>query len=128
MGYEIHKLAGDSYKEKISEYKYALVYMISEMILCPVKELTEPDWTECQEARFFSDTGEMHIFEGENGMEAVEVLDTDTDNILVKTYKINAKFSNVGERILVQEYLTYDEDGQADVALTRLKGIQQAEK
>ena len=124
MGYEVHKLAGDAYKEKISDYEYALVYMISEMILCPVKELPELDWEECKEARFFSDTGEMHLFEGENGMEAVEVRDSDTENILVKEYCLNAKFSAVGKSILVQEYLTYDEDGQADVALTRLKGIQ----
>ena len=123
MGYEVHKLAGDAYKEKMADYEYALVYMISEMILCPVKELPELDLEECKEARFFSDTGEMHLFEGEDGMEAVEVGDTDAENILVKAYKLNTKFSKAGKCILVQEYLIYDEDGQADVALTRLKGI-----
>ena len=123
MGYALQKLTGDTYKEKILDYKYAFVYNMSEMFLVPVEKLPEFDWEECLEARFFSDTGELHIFEGEDGMEAVEVKDTDEKDILVKSYKLNEKFSSMGTCIYVQEYLTYDEDGQLGVALTRLKGI-----
>ena len=125
MGYQFNQIDSDTWKDKIREYDYALLYMISEIILCKTQTLPEIEWEECLEARFFSENGEMHIFERENGMEAVMVKDSNEEDILVKEYKLNAnaKYSAIGKIILVQEYLTYDEDGQAIVALTRLKGI-----
>ena len=45
------------------------------------------------------------------------------ENVVVKEYELDREFSKLGKTVLVQEYLVYDEDGQASVGLTRLKGI-----
>lgn len=123
MSFHTEKVDLNDAHQKIGEYTYGLLFMISERILCRTKELPAIDWEECQEARFFSDEKELHIFEGEEGMQAVEVFDTGEEDILVKEYELDRYFKDIGNTVLVQEYLEYDEDGQVYVGLTRLKGI-----
>lgn len=107
-----------------TDYEYALLYMISEIILCRTEKLPPIDWEECQEARFFSGDKELHIFEGDDGMQEVCVQDADEDIILIKEYELDNKFRNIGKTVLVQEYLAFDEeDGQVRVEKTRLRGI-----
>ncbi len=123
MGYNIRKIGLAEAKEQSAYYSYALLYMISGVKLCRTEELGQIDWEECQEARFFSENRELHIFESEDGMEAVEVSDADGNGVIIKEFLLDNRFSSVGSSVLVQEYLEYDEDGQAYVANTRLKGI-----
>lgn len=105
-------------------YDYALLYMIGGIILCRTEELSSIDWEECQEARFFSEDKELHIFEGEDGMQEAFVQDTEEDIILIREYELdNNRFHNVGKTVLVQEYLEYDSEGQVLVKRTRLRGI-----
>ena len=112
--------------QSIKMYEYALVYMLSEVILCKTEDLPELNLEQCLEARFFSEDKELHIFETEEGKKAVEVSDVDKEDIIIKKYEIAPKFCETGKKevLIVQQYLDYDEDGQAVVALTRLKGIE----
>lgn len=41
-----------------------------------------------------------------------------------KRYYLASKFRDLGQYVLVKEYLKYDEDGQVQVAQTRLMGIE----
>lgn len=105
-------------------YDYALLYMLSGIILCRTEDLPPVNWEECQEARFFSEDRELHIFEGEDGMREAFVQDTEGDNILIREYELDSgRFHKVGKTVLVQEYLAYDGDGQVFVERTRLRGI-----
>lgn len=123
MGYNIRQVGLEEARGQAASYSYALLYMISGIKLCRTGELGPVDWGECQEARFFSEDRELHIFEGEDGMAAVEVSDTDGSGTVIREFLLDRRFSGVGSSVLVQEYLEYDGDGQAYVANTRLKGI-----
>lgn len=124
MGYDVKKIELECAYKKVREYEYALIYMISERFFCRTDDLPELDWEECLEARFFSGDRELHIFEGEDGMAALEISDTDTVDTVVKKYRLNSAFRKLGSVLCVMEYLSYDEDGQIAVELTRLKGIE----
>ncbi len=124
MGYTISNIEFETMEKQILQYEYALLYMISEIYLCKTKELKEIDWEECQEARFFSDDKEMHYFMDEEGkFKVVSVVDTDKNDIYVKSYKLAKRFQKYGKTLQVKEHLAYDEDGQMYVALTCLQGI-----
>jgi hypothetical protein len=109
--------------EQVNQYEYAYVYMMSKMVLCKVDELPLIDWEECLEARFFSEDRELHIFEGNDGMQAVLIEDGDSVDCNIRSYELVPKFKGVGKELEVQEYLDFDEDGQIYVVQTRLKGI-----
>ena len=72
---------------------------------------------------FFSEDKELHFFDLDGEMQAVVVSDEDGNDELVKEYELAGKFRNVGNSVFVKEYIDYDEDGQANVVLTRLQGI-----
>lgn len=131
----IDHISFDEAKKRASKYDYALLYYFSDIELHKNDHPEEFNWEECQEARFFSEQGELHVFESENGMEAIEINDKkvlkgNTDDIIISRYKISGKFLKKGgfpknSVLVVQEYLAYDEDDcQAYTQLTRLKGIE----
>ncbi|MBQ9887296.1 MAG: hypothetical protein IJM37_10645 [Lachnospiraceae bacterium] len=105
----------------IDEYEYALIYLLSEIRLLKVCELTDINWDECYEARFFSQNKERHVFTIDGVLQAIDVEDDDIEeNIVIKKYELNK-----GDKyLIVQEYLEYDEDGQVKVKLTRLRGVE----
>lgn len=124
MGYTVSNIGFETMKEQILQYEYALLYMISEIHLCKTEELKDIDWEQCQEARFFSENKEMHCFIDEEGkFKAVSVIDTNKDDIYVKSYRLAKSFQKYGKILQIKEHLAYDEDGQMYVALTCLKGI-----
>ncbi len=124
MAYHVENIEITKAYESITMYEYALVYMLSEVILCKIENLPKLNFEQCLEARFFSEDKELHIFETEEGKKAVEVSDVNKEDSIIKKYEIAPKFSKVGKVLVVQEYLEYDSDGQAVVGLTRLKGIE----
>lgn len=123
MGYRVQDIDLQKAYQSVNDYTYALLYMISQRILCKIEDLPVIEWEECLEARFFSQERELHIFEAEEGMQAIIVYDTDQEDIMVKEYELDNKFALLGKTVLVQEYLQYDQSGQVFVGLTRLKGI-----
>lgn len=124
MAYQVAEQEIAKALEHRTDYEYALLYRLSEIVLCKMEQLEDFDLKECVEARFFSADKELHLFEVEEGMCAVEVTDDGVTDYILKKYKLAPKFAGVGEQLVVKEYLDYDADGQAVVALTRLCGVE----
>ena len=111
-------------RSEISNYKYALLYKLSEIVLKACEDISDRDWDECTEARFFNEKGELHVVCGEDAF-AVIVTDEDGDDFIIREYEIEAKHRTMGSRLYVKHYLDKDEDGQEYIVLTRLAGIRQ---
>ena len=123
MSYKFEKMEVSKACAAIPEYEYALLYMISEVVLAKTDSIVEINWAECIEARFFLADKELHFFEADGEMQVAEVSDGDGQDEVVKVYELAGKFQDMGKTVLVKEYIDYDEDGQANVVLTRLQGI-----
>lgn len=123
MAYKCVEVTTDELDNKVKEYEYALLHMISEQRFCRMEELPETEWEECIEARFFSEQGELHVFDADGERKAVAVEDDGDSLVFEKVYRLDGKYRRLGKHIVVQEYLNYDEDGQLVVELTRLKAV-----
>ena len=88
MGYRTERVEMPISAGQIREFDYALLYGISSVQLTRTEALNEIDWTECQEARFFSEDRELHVFEDEEGKRAVLVADDGDGDRLVKRYEM----------------------------------------
>lgn len=110
----------------ISKYKkdsWALIYMLSEMILDKTDNISfDRNWDELLEARFFNEEQECHIFKTELGFSVIETVDTDKKYIDGKIDLENKHFK-LGKTVVVRQYINFDEDGQAFVEKTRLVEI-----
>ena len=125
MAYTVKTKNFNEAKQEIPDYRYALLYQIGGILLDRVENLPDINWEECTEARFFSGSGELHFFETEGTMEAVEIKDAGgEEDEIIKAYDLAKKFNSQGKKIYVKEYLDYDEDGQAEVAVTRLMRVE----
>lgn len=125
MAYTTKRMSFEEAKKHIQDYEYALLYEISNICLTKVENLAEIDWEECTEARFFDESGELHLFEMDGSMAAVEVKDSGkAEDEVVKKYDLAKKFQEQGTNVYVKEYLGYDADGQAEVVLTRLLRVE----
>ena len=89
------------------DYIYSLE--ISAIRLLPILPDLTVNWDECLDVRCFSNDKEIHFFKQKDDWKAV----------LIEKYKKACG----GSRIIVKEYLAYDEDGQAVPVCTRLAGI-----
>lgn len=115
--------------EKGYTYKYALIYLMSEVYLgennrndLPVDEILE--------ARFFDESGELHIYNEENCWYRSEIRDDEEENTEIhkEIYPVSGEIFHEQEengpiRLEVWKYLYYDEDGQIYVERTRCAGI-----
>ena len=100
MDYRVVKVQLEKAYEMIKDYKYALVYMISDIYLCEVEQLPVIDWEECLEAYFFSKTKMLHVFEYDGRLKAVEVEDENPEHISLKKYVLHPEvFEFVTETI-----------------------------
>lgn len=98
------------------ELPYALVRALSAETLGPTP--AEIPVGELLEARFFSQTEEIRIFQRDGVLESVVLEEDGSETFLDQTYEIaNPDF---GSRITVRSYLNFDEDGQAYWGHTRL--------
>lgn len=106
-----------------AEYDYGLIYFLSEVKLLPIKEIGEDLlWEEMLEARFFSRNGELRFFMGEEGLAAVKVTEEGEERTSIdKEYILlnHRNWTNRFKKIKVRQYIDFDDDGQAHVALTR---------
>ncbi len=118
-------------------YEYALVYMYSEMCLLPIYKWKNVDIEECLEARLFGPQGELHLFRqgdeliasaiSEVGKEDIEKVPANAeicvydaiDRIYLIRKSCRAQVSG-RSKVIVREYISYDGDGQALTARTRL--------
>jgi hypothetical protein len=114
---DFKKIAYDEAKQKISEYDYAIVHMISKLQYGKLEDI-DINWDELLELRAFSDKGELRIYQGNDGKVAQCCTETeqDDDNSIVLKYDVKGDNSL---KLMVKEYLKPDEDGQAQVVYTR---------
>ena len=124
MGYITEKIEMPAVFCFIHDFDYALLYWISSVEMVKAGELGAIDWEECQEARFFSEDKELHVFDANGEKRAVLVKDDGDDDRNVRKYEIASRFSRYGRILKVVEYLSYDKDGQMKIALTRLSGVE----
>lgn len=123
MSYTAERIDVKKAMEETAEYQYALVYGMSGIFFGRTADCGEIDWTECLEARFFDETKELHFYEEDGRQYAVKVQGTMDEDSLMKKYELQDCHFGPGKYLCVCEHLTYDEDGQASVALTRLTGV-----
>ena len=110
-------------KQTISDYEYGLVYENSAMLFGQTEELREVDWEQLQEAFFFDNNAQLHIFSDEDELKAIIIEDEEGDEYQLRTYLLNrtdARTSAVGKELVVKEYLEQDEDGQVYIKCTRM--------
>ncbi len=124
MSYTVERVDADKALRDIEKYRYALLYMISEIVFCRVEDIGEQDWKECLEARFFDEEKELHIYEEDGVLCAMKVVGALDEDCLIKKYELADRYCDLGRALCVCEHLRYDEDGQVSVALTRLAGIE----
>lgn len=125
MGYTIEAISLSDVKEKLSAYKYALLYKIESVdlvVLTGADELNDL-LKECYEARFFDETGELHLYEQDGELVGIAVCDADDEDFLLTEYALDNQYLEKGKYLVVKQYLKPDDDGQMNVVLTRLAGI-----
>ena len=133
MKYQLQCWDAEEAKGKINDYPYALVYELSTVYFGETKDMGDLDWDECTDARFFSESEELHFFLKDDQWRVVQVTDqatgtganggTGADHIDY-IYRLTGLFSGVGHSVKVRKYLSEDDDGQKFVELTRLAGIE----
>lgn len=115
--------------EKDYTYKYALIYLMSEVYLGENNRSNLP-FDEILEARFFDESGELHIYNEEDCWYRSEIRDDEEENTEIhkEIYPVSGEIFHEQEengpiRLEVWKYLNYDEDGQIYVERTRCAGI-----
>lgn len=115
--------------EKEYTYKYALIYLMSEVYLGENNRSDLP-FDEILEARFFDESGELHIYNEEDCWYRSEIRDDGEENteIYKEIYPVSGEIFHEQEengpiRLEVWKYLNYDEDGQIYVERTSCAGI-----
>lgn len=112
-------------KKAVSIYDYIYSLEISAIRLLPIRPELTINWDECLEVRCFSNDKEIHFFKQKDKWKAVLIEDAPDDVVVIRSYRLSSKHKQTsgGNRIIVKEYLAYDEDGQAVPVCTRLAGI-----
>lgn len=127
----VDTIKADIVKNKWKSYKYALIYMVSELIFRETQKIEQINWEECQEAYFFDETGQIHVFQNEEGtLSAVCFTEPSEANIVKYRYQIAHQFveGKTPQLLKVHEYLEQDTDGQVVVAYTRLVSIEEGDR
>ena len=111
----------ESAKQEIRKYSYALLYMFGKVILTEVSALSELDWSDCLEARFFGDSGELRFWR-ESG-DYVSAKYSGQGESITTEYALDGRYKDRWKSVSVTQYLDYDEDGQVYVCGTALSGL-----
>lgn len=116
----------DAITEFSGKYNFALIYMMSSILLCKTSELPELMYDEILEARFFDDDGEAHICieDGEVTAYIFTESDIEAEEKQDKETELNKDFQNRYDKLKIRRYYSFDEDGQMYCVLTRCIGIE----
>lgn len=107
-------------KSQVSQMKYGLIYEISDVIFDRMDSIVEINWAELIEGYFFDDTTQIHIYDTEEGLQAVCFIEPENARYVDKEYELIRKYQKIGKKVKKREYLEFDEDGQVYVFYTRL--------
>lgn len=115
-------------------YRYLLAYSMSSRSVGMTDELMPLlNWNEVVEFRCFDEYGELHGFPSANGVCAVEITENDEKNAggniqdsIIQEYPLTgAVKGGLGDTLLVQRNIHYDEDGQGCIISSRCYGFTQ---
>lgn len=121
----VKKIDIEDAKKNVSQYDYALIYQMSDVIFDKVVNIPTILWDEIVEAYFFNEKCQLHIYNDECELKAVEFNESSGEmKKIEKIYDISRKFAKIGSRIKIVEYLDNDEDGQIFVAYTRMATVE----
>lgn len=109
--------------EMMQGYDYGLLYYLSEVILTALEGKTVTNLQQLTEARLFSEDKELHVFQNEKGWQAVLCCETEGAEYIEEYRPLSRNFQGAGKHLGVRRYISYDEDGQAYIALTRLYAV-----
>ena len=108
-----------------SSYLYALIYEMSHVYFDETAHLTgKINVGELQEAYFFGEDGQAHIFQDDDGWNVVCMTKPHNAEFVDRAYLVDGQFASAGKRVIIREYLAMDEDGQAKVEYTQLVRIE----
>jgi len=120
---KMNEISVEEAVESAKRYKYALIYEISDMYFGSTEAMKVLDLSECIEAFFFDETGEIHIYHTEDGIRAMEYIEEADNTVIEKLYATNKYRGEGVQNVIVREYLEADEDGQMCVVFSRLAGV-----
>lgn len=117
---KIEEIKIEDVKSLSANYEYVLFYGYSDIDFGKTSGISL-DWDQCSEAYFFNKAGQIHVFRDNDMLKAVRMSEENGDkHYMDRTYDITGRFGSVCNEIIVREYLSPDEDGQAVVTYTRL--------
>lgn len=108
-------------KRIIFNYKYALIYYISDINLLKSDSISEIYWDQLVEAYFFDENGQIHFYS--DGDELRAAVFNESGDYIEKMVPLQKKYGELGKYLIVREYLKQDEDGQTYLANKVLSGI-----
>ncbi len=108
-----------------SAYSYALIYEMSHVYFGETAQLTgKINSAELQEAYYFGEDGQTHIFQNDDGWNVVCMTKPQNAEYIDHAYFVDGQFASAGKNVIIREYLAMDEDGQARVEYTQLVRIE----
>lgn len=117
-------------------YKYCLIYYLNDLVFGDMDKIDEINKDILLEGFFFNDKKELHIFkdydfddcDSDNGGFKLIVTTDDGSDSFTETFVLkrrlgNNLIENDYDKIEVINYLGYEDDGQAYIEYTSLKGV-----
>lgn len=108
-------------------YKYALLYYLNDLYFGDIEDITEINKDILVEGFFFNENKELHFFE-DNGYEGVVTEHEEDEDGFYEEYILkrrlgNNLLKNKYDKLRVFNYIRYEDDGQAFIKYTALKGV-----
>ena len=115
-------------------YKNCLIYYLNDLVFDDIKNIEEINKDILIEGFFFNEKQELHAFKNEDfeddqngGFKLVKTVDNGcdsfTEEFTLKKRIGNNLIKNEYKKIKVINYLNYEDDGQAYIKYTALKGV-----
>lgn len=111
----------ETVKGMMKDYRYALIYKFDGIILDETKNVNISEFSDCLEARFFDGDRELRVWR-ENGKIKSSAVSFDGDYIDI-SYELDKRFSNMGNTVIVRQYLGQDDDGQTYIKSSTVAGF-----
>ena len=114
-------LTKDGALSEALKFPYAIIYTNSGIKLGKTSDIWKNDNCSFNEARFFKEDEEIHIFRYSDEMSAIRTKENGS-NYIEKKYALQDLFGS--GTVTVREYLDIDDDGQTFVSATALAGVE----
>ncbi|WP_455542953.1 hypothetical protein [Intestinibacter sp.] len=115
------------------KYKYCLIYYLNDLVFGDIDKIDKIEEDILVEAFFFNSEKELHIFENndfEDEGQRFKLVETKDDGsgfkeeFVLKKRIGNKLNKNKYTKLIVNHYLEYEDDGQAYIKYTSLKGVE----